>query len=111
MADVFQASAVVLPDETEVQVSIVVIDRSSARYATQHVQTVSGHKGQINFFKDVLVAADDNGRLVYVHHKICSVRVEVAQGALFYSQVDVRIGRIVVVNLKNHCMQSSVKRV
>jgi hypothetical protein len=44
------------------------------------MQTVSVHKGQIDFFKDVLVAADDNGRLVYVHHKIRSVRVEVAQG-------------------------------
>jgi hypothetical protein len=80
MADVYQASAVVVPDETEVQVSIVVIDRSSARYAPQHVQTVSVNKGQIDFFKDVLMAPDDNGRLVYVHHKIRSVRVEVAQG-------------------------------
>jgi hypothetical protein len=56
------------------------------------------------------MAADDYGRPVYVHQKIRSVRVEVAQGALFYGQVDVRIGRIVVVNLKNHHAQSSVKR-
>jgi hypothetical protein len=80
MADVYQASAVVVPDETEVQVSFVVIDRSSARYTPQHVQTASVHKGQIDFLKDVLMAADDNGRLVYVHHKIRPVRVEAAQG-------------------------------
>jgi hypothetical protein len=111
MADVFQASPVVVPDEAEVQVSAVVIDRSSAGYATQHLQAVSDRKGQTDFFQDVLMAADDNGRPVNVHQKILAARVEVAQGDLLYGQVDVRIGCIVVVNLKNHHGPSSVKRV
>ena len=84
MADVFQASPVVVPDEAEVQVSAVVIDRSSAGYATQHLQAVSGRKGQIDFSQDVLMTADDNGRPVYVHQKIRPVRVEMAQDALLY---------------------------
>src|SRR5690606_11742396 len=103
-----EAVAIVGSDETEVQVSFIMIDRSTSRKATNHLDSFLPDIGLVNFLQGILVFANNDGGFVDIKEKIAVVGRNVLQYVFLHGQVEHGVGNALVI-YKFHRFSSIIR--
>ena len=96
--EVVEATRLVVRHEAEVEVPLVVVHRSAPGHAAHHADVSGLHVGPVDLFKGVLVAPDDDGRLVDVEEEIPVLRVQIPERPFLKRKVKGRVRHALVVD-------------